>query len=64
MFRHSAISTLSKLSAPTDYDNDPLLDQLRQMTKGLWYMSESDYPLEPVSLPISCDLIPQKLLVK
>ena len=32
-------------------DNDPLLARLAQLTDGLWYISESDYPLVPVSFP-------------
>ncbi|RSK50317.1 nuclease A inhibitor family protein [Hymenobacter rigui] len=31
--------------------DDPTLAQLREMTKGLVYMSEGDAPLEPVSFP-------------
>ncbi|CAF4989439.1 unnamed protein product [Rotaria sp. Silwood1] len=32
-------------------DDDSLLLRLRQLTKDLWYISEADYPLEPVSFP-------------
>src|ERR1700722_3172563 len=31
------------------FKDDPLLIQLSQLTDGLLYMSEADYPLEPVS---------------
>ncbi|WP_170170305.1 nuclease A inhibitor family protein [Hymenobacter perfusus] len=41
----------AKTTKPAAAANDPALAQLRELTKGLVYMSEGDAPLEPVSFP-------------
>jgi hypothetical protein len=43
------ISSLLDQNASKNNINDPLFNQFTQLTKDLWYMSESDYPFEPVS---------------
>ena len=48
LFKNS-ISSLLDQNESKNNNNDLLLNQLTQLTSDLWYMSESDYPFEPVS---------------
>jgi histidine triad (HIT) family protein len=48
-FKNLISSSKMHQNAPENKVSDPLLSQLGQLAQGLWYMSESDYPLEPVS---------------
>lgn len=43
--------SLEQAQSNTSTVDDPLLSRLSQLTEGLLYTSESDYPLEPVSFP-------------
>jgi len=41
--------------------DDQILSELARAASGLWYMSESDYPLEPVRLEVADDPAAERL---
>ena len=51
----AAQATAATTAAPTA-SADPAVAQLRQLTQGLYYMSESDSPLEVVSYPAPAEV--------
>ena len=49
VFKNLISSSEMQQNAPENKVSDSLLSKLGQLAEGLWYMSESDFPLEPVS---------------
>lgn len=46
------------MSSPNTFAHDEIVKQLEELTKGLFYLSESDYPLEVVVLNQVADNMP------